>query len=45
MILELEKLLDDVAVTDGQLFQANELADAVIDVDDVIANLEVTQIR
>ena len=45
VIAELEELLHDVAVADGDLLQADELADAVIDVDDEIADLEIAQIR
>ena len=44
VIAQLEKLLDDVAVADRQLLQADELPDAVIDVDDVVADLEIAQV-
>ena len=44
MIAELEKLLHDVAAGDGDLLEADELADAVIDVDDQIADLEIAQV-
>ena len=44
VIAELEELLDDVAAADGDLLQADELADAVIDVDDEIADLEIAQV-
>ena len=45
VIAELEKLLHDVADAYGQLLEADELADAVVDVHDVVADLEVAQIR
>ena len=45
VIAQLEKLLDDVADADRELLQADELADAVVDVNDVVADLEVAQIR
>ncbi len=44
MILELEEFLDDVAAGDRDLLEADELADAVIDVDDQIVDLEVAQV-
>ena len=45
MVLELEEFLDDVAAADGDLLEADELANAVIDVDDQILDLEVAQVR
>ena len=44
VIAQLEELLDDVAAGDGDLLEADELADAVIDVDDQIADLEIAQV-
>ena len=44
VILQLEEFLDDVAAGDRDLLEADELADAVIDVDDQIADLEVAQV-
>ena len=44
VIAELEKLLHDVAVADRDLLEADELADAVIDVNDQVADLEVAQV-
>ena len=44
VIAELEELLDDVAAGDGDLLEADELADAVIDVDDQIVDLEIAQV-
>ena len=44
MVLQLEEFLDDVAAGDGDLLEADELADAVIDVDDQIADLEIAQV-
>ena len=43
-IAKLEELLHDVAAGDGDLLEADELADAVIDVNDQIADLEVAQV-
>jgi hypothetical protein len=45
VISEFEKLLNDVAVPDGELLERDELPDAVIDVNDVIADLQVAQVR
>ena len=44
VVAELEELLNDVAVADGDLLEADELADAVVDVDDVVADLEIAKI-
>ncbi len=44
VIAELEELLHDVAAGDGDLLEADELADAVIDVDDQIVDLEIAQV-
>ena len=45
VIAQLEKLLHDVAVTDGDLLQADKLRDAVIDVHDQIAGFQIAQVR
>ena len=45
MIAQLEKLLHHVAVTDGNLFETDKLRDAVIDMNDEIAGLQIPQIR
>ena len=44
MIAKLEKLLDDVAVPDGDLLEADEPADPVVHVDDEVAHLEIAQV-
>ena len=44
VIAQLEEFLHDVAAGDGDLLEADELADAVIDVDDQIADLEIAQV-
>jgi len=45
VIPELEELLDDIAVADRELLEPNELANAVINVNDKIADLQVAKIR
>ena len=43
-VAKLEELLHHVAAGDGDLLQADELADAVIDVNDQIPDLEIAQV-
>src|SRR5437868_14390140 len=46
LIAKLEKLMRAFgAAANAELFQADELADAVIDVDDEIADVQIAQIR
>ena len=45
MILELEELLDDVATGNGDLLESDELANAVVNVDDQVLDLEIAQVR
>ena len=44
VVAELEELLNDVALTDRELFETDELPDAVIDVHDEITDFEVAEI-
>jgi len=44
VIAELDELLHDVAAGDGDLLESDELADAVIDVDDQIVDLEIAEV-
>ena len=44
VVAELQELLHDVAADDADLLEADELADAVIDVDDEVADLEIAQV-
>ena len=45
MVAQLEKLLSALAASDPELLQADELADAVVDMHDEIADLQIPQVR
>ncbi len=45
LVAELEELLRAIAPADTELLEADELADAVIDVHDEIAHLEIAEVR
>src|SRR6266511_382469 len=45
VIAQLEELLNEIAMSDGDLLQARKLSDAVVDVNDEVAGFQVAKVR